>query len=326
VATKKIDRFALMAEIGKDILKVKALLEKGELVAIPTETVYGLAGNALNASAVTKIFTVKDRPQFDPLIVHVPDFEQAQKYAKEIPDQAKLLTNKFWPGPLTLLLKRKSVVPDLVTSGLDTVGIRCPDHSLTRKLLKSLSFPLAAPSANPFGYISPTRPEHVNEQLGDKISYILDGGVCKVGIESTIIGFENEHLTICRMGGLSIEMIEQVVGKVSVQLHSNSNPMAPGQLKSHYAPTKKVVLGNLSDLMKQYSKTSFAILSYQTDFRKPHQFILSPSGKLEQAAQHLFSGLRTLDKMPVEIILAELVPDIGLGRAINDRLKRAAAE
>ena len=171
-----------MAEIGKDILKAKALLEKGELVAIPTETVYGLAGNALDTAAVTKIFTVKNRPQFDPLIVHVADLEQARKYTEEIPDKVRLLTDRFWPGPLTLLLKRKSIIPDLVTSGLDTVGVRYPDHSLTRKLLHTISFPLAAPSANPFGYISPTRPEHVNEQLGDKISYILDGGPCTIGI------------------------------------------------------------------------------------------------------------------------------------------------
>lgn len=315
-----------MAEIGRDIFKAKALLEKGELVAIPTETVYGLAGNALDISAVTKIFSVKDRPHFDPLIVHVPDLEHAKKYVEEIPERARLLTKNFWPGPLTLLLSRKSIIPDLVTSGLKTVGIRSPNHPLTIELLRSLSFPLAAPSANPFGYISPTRPEHVNEQLGDKISYILDGGVCTVGIESTIVGFENDHTIVYRMGGLSVEAIEQQVGKISIQLHSSSNPKAPGQLKNHYAPTKKMVLGNLPQLITQYGRTKVGILSYQTDFEVQYQFILTPAGKLEEAAQNLFSGLRTLDKMPVEIILAELVPEIGLGRAINDRLKRAAAE
>ncbi len=315
-----------MAEIGTDIFKAKALLEKGELVAIPTETVYGLAGNALDISAVTKIFSVKDRPHFDPLIVHVPDLERAKNYVEEIPERARLLTKNFWPGPLTLLLSRKSIIPDLVTSGLKTVGIRSPNHPLTIELLRSLSFPLAAPSANPFGYISPTRPEHVNEQLGDKISYILDGGVCTVGIESTILGFENDHTIVYRMGGLSVEAIEQQVGKISIQLHSSSNPKAPGQLKNHYAPTKKMVLGNLPQLITQYGRTKVGILSYQTDFEVQYQFILTPAGKLEEAAQNLFSGLRTLDKMPVEIILAELVPEIGLGRAINDRLKRAAAE
>jgi L-threonylcarbamoyladenylate synthase len=314
-----------MAEIGTDIHKAKALLEKGELVAIPTETVYGLAGNAVNVAAVTKIFQVKDRPQFDPLIVHVPHLEFAKNYTQDIPEKAKLLVQQFWPGPLTVLLNRKTIIPDLVTSGLNTVGIRCPDHILTRTLLASLSFPLAAPSANPFGYISPTRPEHVNEQLGDKISYILNGGICKVGIESTIVGFEDDRTIIYRMGGLSTEAIEQVVGKVSIQLHSSSNPKAPGQLKAHYAPHKKVIIGSLPDLLKKYNTGNSGVLSYQTDYKTPHQFILSQSGKLEEAAQNLFSGLRTLDKMPVDVILAELAPEIGLGRAINDRLKRAAA-
>ncbi|MBK5278774.1 MAG: threonylcarbamoyl-AMP synthase [Bacteroidia bacterium] len=314
-----------MAEIGKDILKAKTLLEQGELVAIPTETVYGLAGNALNKLSVAKIFQVKDRPQFDPLIVHVPNLEFAKSYVYEIPSKAELLTKHFWPGPLTLLLNRKSTIPDLVTSGLDTVGIRSPDHTLTRELLTSLTFPLAAPSANPFGYISPTRPEHVNEQLGDKISYILDGGVCKVGIESTIVGFENGRVIVYRMGGLSVESIEKVVGKVSVELNSSSNPKAPGQLRAHYAPNKKIILGQLQDLIKKYDSKPFGILSFQTDYQSKHQFILAPSGKIEEAAHNLFEGLRILDKMPVQTILAELVPDIGLGRAINDRLKRAAA-
>src|SRR6478735_1162446 len=192
-----------MAEIGKDIVLAKQLLENGDLVAIPTETVYGLAGNALSATSVAKIFSTKNRPQFDPLIVHVPSLEKAKDYVSEVPDFAKALTEKFWPGPLTLLLKKKTVIPDLVTSGLDTVGIRCPDHSLTRDLLTSLDFPLAAPSANPFGYVSPTEPSHVNEQLGQKIKYILDGGVCPVGIESTIVGFENEGPVVYRLGGLS---------------------------------------------------------------------------------------------------------------------------
>src|SRR6187551_607280 len=179
-----------MAEIGKDIEKVKWILEQGDLVAIPTETVYGLAGNALNVAAITKIFDVKERPHFDPLIIHVPDIKGAEQYATEIQKPARALMEHFWPGPLTVLLKRKSIIPDLVTSGLDTVGVRCPKHELTQQLLSELSFPLAAPSANPFGYVSPTKPEHVDEQLGHKIKYILDGGDCKVGIESTIVGFE----------------------------------------------------------------------------------------------------------------------------------------
>lgn len=314
-----------MADTGKDIKKAKHLLEEGELVAIPTETVYGLAANALNIAAVSKIFQVKNRPQFDPLIVHVPGIHEAKLYAKEIPAKATQLADKFWPGPLTLLLEKNPVIPDLVTSGLNTVGLRCPDHPLTLMLLRELNFPLAAPSANPFGYVSPTRPEHVNEQLGNDIPYILDGGVCSVGIESTIIGFEDDVPVIYRIGGLSIEAIEKVIGPVKVQPYSTSNPKAPGQLKSHYAPRIKVVVGVLEELLQLYPAHNSGLLSFNKDFNSPYQFILSPSGTMEEAAQNLFTALREFDKMPIEIILAEFVPDVGLGRAINDRLKRASA-
>lgn len=313
-----------MTESGTDIEKAAALLMAGELVAIPTETVYGLAGNALNLSSVTKIFQVKGRPRFDPLIVHVPDFIAVDQYATNIPQQAKLLEKRFWPGPLTLVLPKKNVIPDLVTSGLDSVGLRCPNHPLTHKLLRSLPFPLAAPSANPFGYVSPTRPEHVEEQLGDKIAYILDGGPCNVGVESTILGFENGIPHIYRLGGITQEEIESIIGKVEVHTQSTSNPKAPGQLQSHYAPRKKLILGNLEELMEKYSANSVGILSFQKDFHSMSQFILSPTGQLDEAAKNLFSALRALDKLPVEIILAEPVPDVGLGRAINDRLRRAA--
>jgi len=242
-----------MAEVGKDIGKAKELLEQGELVGIPTETVYGLAGNALDENSVVKIFTVKERPRFDPLIVHVASLAQARHLVDSFPNKAEQLASKFWPGPVTFLLKKKGVIPDLVTSGMDTVGIRCPDHALTQALLQSLSFPLAAPSANPFGYVSPTQPDHVNAQLGDRIKYILDGGACRVGIESTIIGFENEIPTIFRLGGLSIEDIEKTIGPVELQLNSSSDPKSPGQLKSHYSPRKKVAWGVLSELVTHYA-------------------------------------------------------------------------
>jgi L-threonylcarbamoyladenylate synthase len=314
-----------MAIIGKDILESKALLEAGELVSIPTETVYGLAGNALNVEAVTKIFKVKDRPSFDPLIVHVSGAEEINKYVENIPDAARKLMDKFWPGPLTILLKKKNIIPDLVTSGLDTVGIRCPAHPLTLSLLKTLNFPLAAPSANPFGYVSPTTAQHVDEQLGKKINYILDGGPCEIGIESTIVGFENNMPVVYRMGGLRIEDIELTIGKVSIQTQSTSNPKAPGQLQSHYAPTKKVIIGDVEMLLKNYPKQNTGVLSFSKDLHLPHQIILSPTQNLEEAAQNLFKALRQFDKMPIDTIITEFVPDKGLGRAINDRLKRAAA-
>lgn len=313
-----------MAEIGKDINKAKQLLEQGELVAIPTETVYGLAGNALDIEAVSKIFVVKNRPRFDPLIIHISSFSQASLYAENIPEKAGKLAEIFWPGPLTLLLERKNNIPDLVTAGLATVGIRCPDHPLTTSLLETLDFPLAAPSANPFGYVSPTTPAHVQDQLGEKIAYILDGGPCRVGLESTIIGFDNETGIVFRSGGLKYEDIEKVIGKVIVQTHTSSNPKAPGQLHSHYAPGKKIIIGKLPDLIPRFSSHAAGILSFQKDFKQPVQFILSPSGDLEEAARQFFSALRTFDKLPIEVILAEYVPDTGLGRAINDRLRRAS--
>lgn len=316
-----------MADIGNEIAIAKALLEEGKLVAIPTETVYGLAGNALNEEAVTEIYLAKNRPYFDPLIVHVGSVEAVSDYVEEIPRQASELMRRFWPGPLTILLPKKSIVPDLVTAGLDRVGIRCPDHPLTLQLLKKLSFPLAAPSANPFGYVSPTNPAHVNEQLGNKIDYILDGGECKVGVESTIVGFENGNSIVYRVGGLSVEDIESVIGKVIVNTHSDSNPQAPGQLTSHYAPGKPLLLGNIQQLYLQHKNKSMAVLSYRDEYELANvrtQIVLSPSGNLDEAARKLFSALRELDKLDVEMILTEEVPDIGLGRAINDRLRRAS--
>ena len=316
-----------MAEIGKDILKAAAFLKQGKLVAIPTETVYGLAGNALDSDAVTKIFVVKNRPYFDPLIVHVRDSNAVKGYAEMIPEKAFELMNRFWPGPLTVLLPRKNVVPDLVTAGLDRVGLRCPDHSLTLELLRSLPFPLAAPSANPFGYVSPTTPGHVNDQLGDKIQYILDGGLCKVGIESTIVGFDGGAPIIYRLGGVSNEDIESVTGAVRVNANSVSNPQAPGQLQSHYAPRKPVFIGDIPKLLEEHGSKSIGVLSFKKlNLTSPvkKELILSPSGNLNEAAQKLFFSLRELDSIDIDVILTELVPDIGLGLAINDRLRRAA--
>lgn len=315
-----------MAEIGTDIDKAAALLKQGELVAVPTETVYGLAGNAFDVEVVAKIFAVKNRPQFDPLIVHVPSLLAAEKYVSEIPKKAERLAQLFWPGPLTILLQKKDeLIPALVTAGLNTVGVRSPDHPLTRKLLSTLPFPLAAPSANPFGYVSPTSPQHVNDQLGDKISYILDGGVCEIGIESTIVGFENNQVVVYRLGGLSLERIEAVVGKVEVMAHSTSNPKSPGQLKSHYSPGKKLIIGKIEDLLQEYPAHDAGILTFIKDYNSPYQRILSPGGNPEEAAKNLFLFLREFDAMPVDVILAELLPEEGLGRAINDRLTRAAS-
>lgn len=314
-----------MAEIGTDVDKAAALLREGKLVAIPTETVYGLAGNALDVAAVAAIFAAKNRPRFDPLIVHVFDLAQAARYATAIAPKARMLAEAYWPGPLTLLMPKNELVPDLVTAGMPDVGIRAPAHNLTRQLLASLPFPLAAPSANPFGYISPTQPSHVNDQLGDRIAYILDGGTCTVGIESTVVGFTNNtDPIIYRMGGLNLEDIEAVTGKAVINVHSNSDPKSPGQLKSHYAPAKQLIVGDLNALLQEYGSSTAGVLSFRTDYGVPHQVILSKDGDVEEAARNLFGALHVLEKLPVEIILAEFAPDAGLGRAINDRLRRAA--
>ena len=320
-----------MATIGKDISKAKTLLEQGQLVGIPTETVYGLAGNALNPDAVAMIFATKNRPDFDPLILHTSAMERVHDFVKEIPFPLDLLASKFWPGPLTLLLPKKEIVPDLVTSGLDTVAVRVPSHPLTNELLSELDFPLAAPSANPFGYISPTKASHVNDQLGDKIAYILDGGDCEVGLESTIVGLEEGEVTVYRLGGLDLNAIREVVGEVRVMTHSSSNPKSPGMLRSHYSPTKPFILGKLEDLVLEYSTKGipFAILSFYQKFPsldQSKQIQLSQTKDLNEAAKNLFAAMRALDTMDVSVILSELLPEEGLGRAINDRLRRAAVQ
>jgi L-threonylcarbamoyladenylate synthase len=316
------------AVIGTDTGEAKKWLEAGQVIGIPTETVYGLAGNALSPAAVARIFEVKNRPTFDPLIVHSSRVEKIAQFVAEMPPAARRLADAFWPGPLTLLLKKADRVPDLVTSGLDTVAVRIPNHPLTLRLLDALDFPLAAPSANPFGYVSPTRAAHVQAQLGDKIPYILDGGPCQVGIESTIVGFEGTELVVYRLGGIPVEAIEELMGPVRVTAHSSSNPKAPGMLISHYAPLKPVFTAGLDGLVDRYGAASVGVLAFQhASPRVPagNQFVLSESGSPTEAAQRLFAGLRSLDGLPVAAIYAELLPERELGRAINDRIRRAAA-
>ena len=316
---------SLMAIIGTDINQAQLFLEQGEVVGIPTETVYGLAGNAFDIEAVTKIFEVKTRPTFDPLIVHTNSIERLTEFVKFVPEKALLLAQKFMPGPLTMLLPKHQSIPDLVTSGLDTVAVRIPNHPLTLELLSNLAFPLAAPSANPFGYISPTSAQHVAKQLGDKIPYILDGGECQIGLESTIVGFENEEVVVYRKGGLSIEEIEKIVGKICVNSHSSSNPKAPGMLKSHYAPRKDLLLfqgGKFSEDVDKIGYLSFQ--KFNSDIPKKNQLILSESGNYKEAARNLFAYMRQLDSMNIDKIYVELLPEKDLGRAINDRLKRAS--
>lgn len=314
--------------IGKDIKTAVELLKNEQLVAIPTETVYGLAGNALSSRAVMEIFRVKNRPQFDPLIIHTDRFTKVEKYVRSIPQKGRLLAEAFMPGSMTLLLPKKDSIPDAVTSGSDLVAVRIPNHQMTLELLSELDFPLAAPSANPFGYISPTTAQHVDNQLGMKIPYILDGGQCRVGLESTIIGFEGEEAIIFRKGGLAVEAIEEVIGEVKIMTHSTSNPKSPGRLKSHYAPKTPFVIGNPNELVSEYLGKKIGIISFKKSIDQvpiEQQIILSKSGDYAEAGHNLFAGMRRLDGLNLDIIIAELLPEKDLGRAINDRLKRAGA-
>lgn len=316
-----------MAQIGNNIQIAKQFLETNDIVGIPTETVYGLAGNAFNEGAIAKIFEAKSRPTFDPLIVHTHHIDEIKKFVTNIHPKLLKLATVFWPGPLTLLLPKQNTISNLVTSGLDRVGVRIPNHPLTLNLLKSLSFPLAAPSANPFGYISPTTALHVQKQLGLKIPYILDGGYCQVGLESTIVGEENDEIIIYRLGGLSISEIENVVGKVTIELNQSSNPKAPGQLKSHYAPKVPLFIGNLEELEKTHSDKKIGALvfgNYNTFSEKTIIKNLSQHENYAEAAVNLFNYLREFDEMDIDIIIADYLPNINLGIAINDRLKRAA--
>lgn len=319
----------MKAIISNSISEAKTLLQNGDIVAIPTETVYGLAANALNAAAVAKIFEAKNRPFFDPLIVHVASVEEAEKYVQAIPSPLLGLMHTFSPGPLTVLLKKKDVIPDIVTSGLDTVGIRIPNHPLTLALLAELDFPLCAPSANPFGYVSPTSAQHVFNQLADRIPFILDGGKCAVGVESTIVGMENDQVVVYRLGGIAIEAIEKIAGEVKLAITQGSNPKAPGMLDVHYAPSIQLHVGDVQSLASQFQALRLGLISF-SDAYKDLPFIqrnvLSPAGNLNEAAANLFEALRGFGEESIDIIIAETFPEEGLGRAINDRLRRASTK
>jgi len=314
-----------MATIGTHLHHAAQLLREGHIVAIPTETVYGLAANAFDEAAVLQVFAAKQRPSFDPLIVHIGQRAEIHRVVKELPPGAEALMDAFWPGPLTLVLPKQAAVPDLVTSGLDTVAVRMPAHPLTLELLRQLDFPLAAPSANPFGYVSPTTAQHVADQLDDKVPYILDGGPCSVGVESTIIGWDNGRWHLYRPGGITLEAIEAVIGTVEPAV-KQVLPVAPGMLESHYSPRKPVHVGDVPALLRRFAGERIGIISFRTEYPAHRCEVLSEQGELAEAARHLFAVLRELDSTDCSVILAEEFPDEGLGRAINDRLRRASVK
>ncbi|PQJ79772.1 L-threonylcarbamoyladenylate synthase [Polaribacter porphyrae] len=318
-----------MSIISKDIKKAVAILNNEELVAIPTETVYGLAGNIFSEKAIQSIFTTKKRPFFNPLIVHIPNLEYLENVVSYIPEKAKTLAQHFWPGSMTLVLPKRDSIPDVITAGKDTVAVRIPNHPVTLELLNQLDFPLAAPSANPFNSISPTKPDHVEQYFKNDIKMILDGGACRNGIESTIIGFENDEPIIYRLGALAIEDIETVVGKVVLKNKKEQNPDAPGMLKKHYSPnTLTVLTQDIKSEIKNHPNKKIGVLSFYNSFKNDDitkEIILSTNKDLKEATSKLYNALHELDQLDLDIIITEKLPDIGLGKSINDRLSRASS-
>ncbi len=312
------------------IARAAVLLHAGEAVALPTETVYGLAADAFNASAVAKIFAIKERPLFDPLIVHVMDVAAARQIIADWPARAEKLAAKFWPGPLTLVLPKKNCIPDLVTAGLPHVAVRVPRHPVMQAVLRAFGGPLAAPSANRFGRISPTSAAAVAEELGGRVPLILDAGACEVGVESTIVSFVEAAPQLLRAGGIPIEQLEEALGeKISAATESTNRLLAPGQLASHYAPRKPLTLVAAARDIPVDDRRHAALLVFSqheavgaTGFARVE--VLSTTRNFTQAAARFFAALRKLDAGTAAQIFAIPLPEEGLGRAINDRLRRAA--
>ncbi|MFW6059020.1 MAG: L-threonylcarbamoyladenylate synthase [Phycisphaeraceae bacterium] len=367
--------------VGPDQLdRAAAALRAGQLVAFPTETVYGLGANALDERAVARVFEAKGRPRFDPLIVHVADAADARRFAAEWPAAAQRLAEAFWPGPVTVVVKKFQVpssrfqvqqtaaeppdpnlkletwnlkpIPDLVTAGLPTVALRVPRHPVALELIRRAGVPVAAPSANPFGAVSPTRAEHVRAGLGEKVDVLVDGGPCETGVESTVVsvvGVGEGGVTVLRLGGLAVERIEQVVGPVTVAVGDEAaneaeavqaGRQSPGMLARHYAPRARLVVveagfqvPSFKFQVEQSGARRVGVLMFRRRPDVEEQLgtwnleleTLSPQGELTEAAANLFAALHRLDAAGVDLIVAELAPEQGLGRAINDRLRRAAA-
>ncbi len=326
-----------LAAAGEDALLQQAarLLRRGRLVAFPTETVYGLGGNAYDPAAVARIFAVKERPRFDPLIVHVPDASWLERLAQAVPELAWRLAEAFWPGPLTLVLPRRECIPELVVSGLSTVALRVPDHPLALALLRRVGLPLAAPSANRFGGVSPTCAAHVADGLATGVDLILDGGPCRVGVESTIIGFADGQPVLLRPGGVAVEQIAAVAGcqvlRPVARPGGDQAMPAPGMLERHYSPGKPVRLLAAGAAIPRppADQPSALLLASRRPAAETAGYAwvecLSSQGDLAEMARHLFAALRRLDQSAAAVIVAETVAEHGLGLAINDRLRRAAA-
>ena len=316
-----------MISITKDIDIAVKILNNEQVIGFPTETVYGLAGNIFSEKAIHSIFEIKKRPKFNPLIVHISKLEALDKIAIEIPEKAKLLAKTFWPGSLTLLLKKHHSISDLITAGKETVAVRIPNHPMALAILNAVDFPLAAPSANPFGRISPTTAQHVADFFPTEIEAVFDGGSCENGIESTIVGFEGEKVIVFRLGAISIEEIEKVVGKTEMINYNDNSPVAPGMLKKHYSPETHFIQANdVEATIQQNQNLKIGILSFSKKYQSKFvqaQEILSETGNFKEASRNLYAAMHRLDKLNLDIIISEIFPNFDLGKSINDRLKRA---
>jgi len=329
----------------ESIRQAAAVLARGGLAAFPTETVYGLGGDAFNPLALARIFEVKNRPRFDPLIVHIAAGETLGKIADlSLLDTAArkhlaALIKQFWPGPLTLIVPKQKAVPDLATSGLPTVAVRLPAHDAARRLIESSTGAVAAPSANPFGYLSPTRAEHVFEMLGEKVDIILDGGPCQFGLESTVLDISGGQPRILRPGAVTKESIEAIIGPVAsgnaavIENDAAGGAVSPGLLKSHYAPRIPLLVKDSETLQHETELDNAAFLFFDgasrdqwlSGRREPKAVaVLSETGNMPEAAARLFETLHELDRLDVKRIYAQFAPEHGLGAAINDRLRRAS--
>lgn len=315
-----------MGVVTKSINKAAFYLTKGAVVAIPTETVYGLAASIFHENALHKIFEIKERPFYNPLIVHIATIESLEEIAVNIPEKAYLLARHFWPGPLTMIFEKSSIVSNVITADKNTVAVRMPSHPTALALIKKVGVPLAAPSANPFGSISPTSAQHVEKYFKNKLDVILDGGCSDKGIESTIVGFKKEEVIVYRLGSVSPEMLADVVGKVRVLTHSCKEPVAPGMLQKHYAPKTTMIMSTdplqtASNLLGK--NIGLLVFNHKEASSDYYTEVLSVTGNLDEAAKNLYASMHKMDAMGFDLLIAQKLPNKGIGKSINDRLARA---
>jgi L-threonylcarbamoyladenylate synthase len=323
-----LDHPAHESDLCRQLDKAAKAIRAGGVVAFPTETVYGLGADVFQPKAVEKIFKIKGRPHYNPLIAHISDMAQMEQLVTDFPDKARRLAEAFWPGPLSIVLPKRKEVPDIVTGGHDTVAVRMPAHPIAHELIRLSGTPLAAPSANKFTCTSPTTADHVKEQLGDKCDVVIDGGACRVGVESTVISFTGPVPVVLRPGGIAVEQIEELIGSVEKLADKSSQVSdfkSPGMMPNHYAPATP--LSAFAEIPARFEKRSdVGVLLFEPSERNFAGVveILSKSGDTKEAATNFFAALCRLDSLNLQEIVVEYVPDLGLGSAINNRLSKAA--